>query len=50
MSIFYRQINERKKYLNGLLKDIKSMLKDSPDGKLRISFEKGKARYYHITK
>ncbi|MGN0377983.1 MAG: hypothetical protein ACI4EU_00185 [Butyrivibrio sp.] len=50
MGIFYGQIKERRHYLKTLLKDISGMLKDSPDGKLRISCEKGKTRYYHITK
>ena len=42
-------LNERKDYLVQLSEQLEESLKTAPPGNLRISSDKGKLRYYHVT-
>ena len=48
MNLLFFQMQQRKEYLESLSADIAKKLKYSPQGKLRVSNNKGIPRYYHI--
>lgn len=49
MNLLFHQLNQRKAYLEHLLSDITRGLELSPQGKLRVSNDRGIPRYYWIT-
>lgn len=48
MNQLYRQLVERKAYLLHLQEEIVQQSKNMPQGRLRVSNEKGIARYFHV--
>lgn len=49
MNLLHSQMLNRKEYLEKLQTEIEQALKHSPHGKLRVSNDRGKPRYYQIT-
>lgn len=49
MNLLFHELNQRKEYLENLLSTLKKELEASPQGKLRVSNDRGNPRYYHIT-
>lgn len=49
MNLLFHQMVSRKEYLEKLLTELVCKLEDSPKGKLRVSNDRGIARYYCVT-
>lgn len=49
MNLLFHQMVSRKEYLEKMQTELVCKLEDSPKGKLRVSNDRGIARYYHVT-
>lgn len=49
MNLLHFQMTKRKEYLENLKKQLEQEMRDLPEGNLRISNDRGVARYFQVT-